>query len=312
MIYQKKTINNVPTKVPLSNSAPVGNPIGTIISTYKKIQPRNYLYCDGSTFDETVYPALYLYLGTNVLPDYRECAIVGAEKNTTDVFDSTETDPSTGLPGTQDHDVYAQGEFKDDQLQDHEHELLVGNARKVLTTGGSDRGYSFSTLGSNSARADNIIQGRHGSVTRGKRKAVYYYIKAVDGVDISDEDTFLNTVKNYVVNTVKNYVDGKNSYSTDEILTGSTWIDGKPIYRKTFEYNDLLCNQDRVRLQENFPIAYSNIVNMKLVAYNSRTAGMMMIINTIYFFNGGVYFVDNVSQGYFNIKLTVEYTKTTD
>ena len=26
-----------------------------------------------------------------------------------------------------------------------------------------------------------------------------------------------------------------NSYSTDEILTGKFWIDGKPIYRKVFE-----------------------------------------------------------------------------
>lgn len=30
------------------------------------------------------------------------------------------------------------------------------------------------------------------------------------------------------------YVDKANSYSTDETLTGGTWIDGKPIYRKVF------------------------------------------------------------------------------
>ena len=194
MIYQKKTINNVPTKVPLSNSAPVGNPIGTIISTYKKIQPRNYLYCDGSTFDETLYPALYLYLGTNVLPDYRECAMVGAEKNTTNVFDSTETDPSTGLPGTQNHDVYSQGEFKDDQLQEHNHKIsaAAGGPSQVwgVTASSSGQTQGWSTFDVNNART--------GDVTRGKRKAVYYYIKAVAGVDISDEDTFLNTVKDYV------------------------------------------------------------------------------------------------------------------
>lgn len=122
MFYEVKTINGVKTKVPLTNSSGVvagGNPIGTIISTYKKIKPANYLYCDGSTFDPEIYPGLYLYLGTNVLPDYRECAMVGAEKNTTNVFDSSETDPSTGLPGTQSHDVYTEGEFKDDQFQGH-------------------------------------------------------------------------------------------------------------------------------------------------------------------------------------------------
>ena len=30
----------------------------------------------------------------------------------------------------------------------------------------------------------------------------------------------------------RSYVDKSNSYSTDEVLTGGTWIDGKPIYRK--------------------------------------------------------------------------------
>ena len=31
---------------------------------------------------------------------------------------------------------------------------------------------------------------------------------------------------------VKDYVDNSNSYSTNEVKTGGTWIDGKPIYRK--------------------------------------------------------------------------------
>ena len=227
MIYQKKTINNVPTKVPLSNSAPVGNPIGTIISTYKKIQPRNYLYCDGSTFDETIYPALYLYLGSNVLPDYRECAMVGAEKNTTDVFDSTETDPSTGLPGTQDHDVYAQGEFKDDQLQDHTHRVLgvynsSGSAAQIIfQVGNSTNNWSKDT---------DVLRGnyRNGAVTRGKRKAVYYYIKAVDGVDISDEDSFLNTVKNYVDEKCAKFPDYTNPIKSG--IDTSGWIATEDCY----------------------------------------------------------------------------------
>ena len=29
------------------------------------------------------------------------------------------------------------------------------------------------------------------------------------------------------------------SYSTDEVCTGGTWIDGKPIYRKTVQFNSL-------------------------------------------------------------------------
>ena len=44
--------------------------VGTLISQYKKVPMSGYLYCDGSAFDQNTYPALYMYLGTNVLPDY--------------------------------------------------------------------------------------------------------------------------------------------------------------------------------------------------------------------------------------------------
>ena len=315
MIYQKKTINNVPTKVPLSNSAPVGNPIGTIISTYKKIQPRNYLYCDGSTFDETIYPALYLYLGTNVLPDYRECAIVGAEKNTTDVFDSTETNPSTGLPGTQNHDVYAQGEFKDDQLQRHVHPQLYANTsdgaagKGGLISWNIFTGQSSANWSSSSSTSEN--NGRKGTVTRGKRKAVYYYIKAVDGVDISDEDSFLNTVKNYV--------DEKNSYSTDEVRTGGTWIDGKPIYRKTVDCGALPNSTTKYVVHNITNIGYivsitgsakdKNIyIPLPLVSKTNKDSdiGIFITSTDIAIEAGGNR--SSFTESY----ITIEYTKTTD
>ena len=220
MIAQVKTIDNQKNLLAIAGSAPSGNPVGTIISTYRKIQPRNYLYCDGSTFNAGTYPALYLYLGTNVLPDYRECALVGAEKNTTDVFDSTETNPSTGNAGTQSHDVYAEGEFKDDQLQNITGKIdntaqgtgdqfLTDTATSsivnegALSVGDSKSRYSISnTSGTgnypSSLSFDASRVARTGDVTHGKRKAVYYYIKAVDGVDISDEDTFLVTVENFI------------------------------------------------------------------------------------------------------------------
>lgn len=222
MLYRIKTVDGTKKKIPLAGSTPAGLPVGSILSTYKKIQPYNYLYCDGSTFDETQYPELYLYLGTNVLPDYRECVQVGAEKNTTDIFDSTETDPSTGLPGTQSHDVFTQGQFKDDQLQDHKHKYYTGSAGDGLGLGGSN--YYFQD-----GRISNVYDARTGTTTRTKEKAVYYYIKAVDGVDIADEDTFLNTV----VNTIQD----AQSYSTTEEKTGGKWIDGKDIYRKVLNYS---------------------------------------------------------------------------
>jgi hypothetical protein len=37
----------------------------------------------------------------------------------------------------------------------------------------------------------------------------------------------------------RSYVDKANSYSTTETLTGGTWIDGKPIYRKVTSYTSV-------------------------------------------------------------------------
>ena len=155
-------------------------PVGTLISQYKKKPISGYLYCDGSTFDENAYPALYMYLGTNVLPDYRECVMVGAEQNTTDTIAT--------------HDVYGEGEFKDDQLQKHTHSIRNDNPA------GGDKGY-YSVQYTDVGFIDNIYTEENkdgGETTHGKQKAVYVYIKATSGLAENQQDNVLNDVKDYV------------------------------------------------------------------------------------------------------------------
>lgn len=197
----------------------VGAPVGSYLYLEKKSNPQGYLYCDGSTFDETAYPALYQYLGTNVLPDWRELGAKGAEKNTTLIFDSTETDPSTGQAGTQTHDVFTQGEFKDDQLQSHVHLLYL---RSTTGDNGGDPNvasgsYTQGVIGRNTG---SVLNAREGTVTRGKSRAVFIYIKATSGLTENQQENVLNTINENL------------SYSTEEHATGRKWIDGKPIYRK--------------------------------------------------------------------------------
>ena len=198
-----KEIDGQKTIVPLTTDTGTGNSVGTLIQQYKKKPLSGYLYCDGSTFDENAYPALYMYLGSNVLPDYRECVMVGAEQNTTDTIAA--------------HDVYGEGEFKDDQLQQHTHEKAASGSFFVP----SGDTYGLTTKDENGGIIKN---GRFGDTTHGKQKAVYVYIKATIGLAENQQDN--------VLNDVKDYVDKSNSYSTEEIKTGGTWIDGKPIYRK--------------------------------------------------------------------------------
>ena len=280
--------------IPLTTDTGTGAPVGTLIQQYKKKPMSGYLYCDGSTFDQNAYPALYMYLGTNVLPDYRECVMVGAEQNTTDTIET--------------HDVYGEGEFKDDQLQDHNHELLNhnpnGDASKY-TVNSSDNGFPDNAFTGASAGA------RTGDTTHGKQKAVYVYIKATSGLAENQQEN--------VLNDVKNYVDNSNSYSTQEVKTGGTWIAGKPIYRKTFIYEgvttanapisigsisnveDIETIKGTLRLHAGgfISLGYMNNDNNKVFEVNTKETGEVIVISPY-----------NSSNS--KIIITVEYTKTTD
>lgn len=166
--------------IPLTTDTGTGAPVGTLIQQYKKKPMSGYLYCDGSTFDENAYPALYMYLGSNILPDYRECVMVGAEQNTTDTIAA--------------HDVYTEGEFKDDQLQQHTH-IILSNSSDV---GASNRVREGAPGGTASVPTSDIDSGRTGDTTHGKQKAVYVYIKATSGLAENQQDNVLNNVKEYI------------------------------------------------------------------------------------------------------------------
>ena len=280
--------------IPLTTDTGTGAPVGTLIQQYKKKPMSGYLYCDGSTFDENVYPALYMYLGSNVLPDYRECVMVGAEQNTTDTIAT--------------HDVYTEGEFKDDQLQEHMHNITEngnpyasdrlgdGNFSGFHYTGSSPDGYLY---------ANKIFNARTGDTTHGKQKAVYVYIKATSGLAENQQDN--------VLNDVKNYVDNSNSYSTEEIKTGGTWIDGKPIYRKVVDIGTLLDTTSK--------IAPHNIQNLgkvleaKLVANDSTNNIVCDFGGTalaVYIDSVNIVITSNSNFSGYSGYAIIEYTKTTD
>ena len=267
----------------------VGAPVGSYLYLEKKSNPQGYLFCDGSTFDETAYPALYQYLGTNVLPDWRELGAKGAEKNTTLIFDSTETDPSTGQAGTQNHDVFTQGEFKDDQLQDHQHE--IGNDNSSGQNVGSVNGW----FQSGTIRTGNVENARKGTVTRGKSRAVFIYIKATSGLTENQQENVLNTINE------------NNSYSTDEHPTGKKWIDGKPIYRRYITVENVV--------QEQYISILSNVGT--IVDYGGQFLGnnMNYIIpcRWLGFYNeNSIFKVYNYDLNTGTMQIWVEYTKTTD
>ena len=176
--------------------------VGTVKEYWGDTDPIGAFICDGrdttGTADEleTVHPWLYKKLGnSNVLPDLRECTIVGigrnggTNKNTTHVFDSTETNPSTGLAGTQNHDEYTLGQFKDDQIQSHTHPQNAPlkashNVSAPMVTwenrGGEQPAFGRAVNSEERSYTTRIFtdvnRGRSGTTTHGKQIGMSYII----------------------------------------------------------------------------------------------------------------------------------------
>jgi microcystin-dependent protein len=278
MLVQIVTENGQKKIQALTADTGAGNPVGTIIPMYKKSSPSGYLYCDGSTFDQTKYPALYQYLGSNVLPDYRECVAVGAEQNTTDKIAS--------------HDVYTEGQFKDDQLQEHIHNSIVINSTGTQTGAISvTNQYQIETAGYNRG----IATGRKGTVTRGKRKAVYFYIKATSGLTENQQENVLNTINDNL------------SYSITEHKTGKKWIDGKDIYSLVI-INLYFTQGTRLtyNLGNNISTAWIDFTHSHI--YGDFGIRQPWNQSDFYVDNGVVNFTTQHPDGY--LCAVVEYTKT--
>lgn len=145
-----------------------GVPIGFVGAYYGTTDPDGWFICNGRDTTgtdielETYFPALYAFLGnSNVLPDLRECVIVGIGQNSTHSIAT--------------HDVYTMGEFKDDQMQEHTHSVNLycdktNGEQWSYRTGYSNYWHNTQATGNNT--------GRKGNTTHGKQFGLNYIIKA--------------------------------------------------------------------------------------------------------------------------------------
>ena len=164
-------------------------PVATIKEYAGTTTPEWHLCCLGQLLLISKYPKLYTELGGASspwlrgdepagyfrAPDLRECVIVGVGKNTTLIFDNTELDPATGTQGTQDHDVYTLGEFKDDQMQNHTH--LPNGLTGGRIHNGRDSGSNQCEDMITEHNTGLIASGRSGTTTHGKQVGLNYIIK---------------------------------------------------------------------------------------------------------------------------------------
>ncbi len=146
-------------------------PVGTILPYFGSSGTSVWLLCDGREFSTQQYPLLYLLLGDNHTPDLRELVLRGAGHNGKYVFDSTETDPSTGLAGTQDHNEMQLGTFQDDAMQAHTHSYTHWSDRSA--DGDNSDHYARYSSGNNTGNAS----GRTDTTTHDKSFAINYIIR---------------------------------------------------------------------------------------------------------------------------------------
>lgn len=170
--------------------------IGTIKPYFSSSKPYGWLICDGGdgsgtstgteTFDTTKYAELYAFLGTDKVPDLRECNLVGIGTN--------------GSFTIGNHDTYTVGEFKDDQMQNingsvkgvgrhYSVSITASGAFKLndstskFYTGSGDSynnaGFDFSSyrVARTGYDSDGTLVGS--DVTHGKNMGVNYLIKAI-------------------------------------------------------------------------------------------------------------------------------------
>lgn len=113
-----------------------------------------------------------------------------------------------------------------------------------------------------------------------------------------------------------------NTYSTDEMKTGETWIDGKPIYRKTFVFTGITAtsaslsfsssNASETIMVDNSHsyVSTSSNYSLPINMYNSSTDYIRTYTNNknkkLFVEFGSVYTMSK------NIYVTLRYTKTTD
>ena len=96
--------------------------IGEIRADVTNLDDNKWLLCDGSSYSTVNYPALYDFLGSNFLPDLRECHLVGIGTNDTDTIE--------------DHYSFSNpGELQHETLQEHYHATSSSNHTHNVTWG---------------------------------------------------------------------------------------------------------------------------------------------------------------------------------
>lgn len=185
-------------------------PIGTIISVMGTTAPVNYLACDGTVYNIADYTELANYFNEQ----FGSTNFFGGNGTTTFAVPDLRGEFLRGT-GTNSHENQGSG----DSVGVHQDGTIH------LYTGGETT--QVRSAPEYVANVDyQISTGNTGAYVGGNSGASYF--------KFTSRPT--NTSVLYCIATKNFYIDPTLDYSTDEKIVG-TWIDGKPVWQKTFAGN---------------------------------------------------------------------------
>lgn len=301
-----------------------GQAVGSYLTMEdNSVIPQGYLLANGrdttGTDDElsTKYPLLYAYLGnTNVLPAEFDHSVLGLPEDISTSLNHTTTSsyytvPYDGYiiinwtPANRYKSVY----WSDDGINWTEFVYNLDVSAYQTTTVPVKKG---DMLYLRDAVADNVIYARF--------YKQYKYIKTVSGIETGSTEA--QEVAN-AVSTIEAFVSNAEKYSTTEVKTNKTWIDGKPIYRvvhKIWENGSAASGYTYSSNILSGPLTENAETLVSSYTMNKGTGGRWAMMATTG--EGGpaqawYWLTDN--SAYYNYGATVslgyaiiEYTKTTD
>ena len=291
-------------------------PIGTIISVFSESAPQHYLICDGSTYNKSDYPELAEHLLS--LTTHSQYEVSGDD--TKFKVPDLRGEFLRGT-GTNSHTNQGSGVNVGVHQDATQHLGININSDKTINANRNTSDAAYSEVNSDSSitvTSPGTVYA-NGKWDNSSNRHIYYTSRPT------------NTSVLYCIATKNIYTNPMNDYSTSEKVVG-TWINGKPIYQKTINGTIPTLSEDFGNpVIENIDATALNIDECLSIQVNGSSSSLSLGFygawttrnNT----TGGVGLtaafydpansrirITNNRAGYSgtSVKLTIQYTKTTD
>ena len=296
-----------------TNNAVYGyTPIGTIISVMGNHAPKNYLACNGQVVNIADYPELAQYFEE----EFGTINHFGGDGTTTFAVPDLRGEFLRGT-GTNSH--ANQGNGASVGTHQNATTIPIYNTYKSAESGHYGLAVRVDTGVTGVQNLVSNVDKVTKSASSANAKNMFYTSTSLSAsTDMSNEGTVkpTNTSVLYCIAYKNIYITPENLYSTEEKVVGE-WIDGKPLYQRTFTAAFGEITDGTVSTKQIADLG-SDLKPKKLEGFcNGTPQGSWGSTNQYFFricFQGSVLTAESNRSVFSNtlIMATVQYTKTTD